>query len=152
MEEFKTLEEYPGYQFGNLGTILKPDGTEKAYSLVNGYRRVSIGGRFKMAHRLICKAWLTNPGNKPCIDHINRIRHDNRIDNLRWATPMENANNMSLSKANKSGIQGLSFDTRDKLWTVSKFIMGDRYKKHFKDRTTAEAFLRRVKGFTIDFV
>lgn len=44
-------------------------------------------------HRLIAEAFIPNPDNKPCIDHINTIRTDNRIDNLRWVTFKENINN-----------------------------------------------------------
>jgi hypothetical protein len=112
---------------------------------------VCIDGRLKLVHRLIAKAFIPNNHNKPCIDHINRVRNDNRIRNLRWVTPMENSNNSSISKANKTGIQGLSFDTRDKLWTVSKFIMGERFKKHFKNRTVAEEFLRGLRPFIVEF-
>ena len=43
----------------------------------------------------ICRASCSGPLNKPCIDHINRIRDDNIIENLRWATHSENSQNRS---------------------------------------------------------
>lgn len=51
-------------------------------------------------HRLVAQAFIPNPGNKPEIDHINGIRNDNRVENLRWVTKEENMNN-PLTKENQ---------------------------------------------------
>lgn len=50
--------------------------------------------RAKGVHRLMAMAFIPNPENKRCVDHINGIRNDNRLENLRWATHSENTRNM----------------------------------------------------------
>lgn len=60
-----------------------------------GYLRVSIHRKPYRAHRLVAIAFVKNPENKPSVDHINRVRDDNRASNLRWATQREQVLNSS---------------------------------------------------------
>ena len=60
-----------------------------------GYKKVKIKGKFYFVHRLIAEAFLPSVRGKPFVDHINRVRNDNRVENLRWVTAKENIDNSS---------------------------------------------------------
>ena len=58
-----------------------------------GYFQVDLSGIPKLVHRLVAETFIPNPENKPCVDHINGNKQDNRIENLRWVSHKENSNN-----------------------------------------------------------
>lgn len=79
-----------------------------------GYVMIAIKGRSYYAHRL---AWLDAHGKWPdVIDHINHIKSDNRIANLRNTTQKENCKNMLKSKKNVSGITGVCWYKKTRRW------------------------------------
>lgn len=73
-----------------------------------GYIKITVGGEFLLAHRvafaLLRGAWPENE-----IDHINGIKSDNRIGNLREATKKQNQANKGVLKSSYTGLKGVSF-------------------------------------------
>ena len=92
----------------DTGKEMKPSIDKDGYKL-NGLTKNNKTKTFKL-HRLIALAFIPNIDNKPCVDHINRDRKDNRLENLRWVSYKENSRNQScrsntglqfITKANK---------------------------------------------------
>lgn len=125
LEVWKTVVidgiENPRYQVSNLGRVVNLNymfrGEKRICSQSidkYGYKIVSIDRYPKLVHRLVAEAFLPNPQNKPCIDHIDTNRQRNVIEvdengvpvekstltNIRWATNKENNNNPLTLKKN----------------------------------------------------
>ncbi|WP_175658227.1 HNH endonuclease signature motif containing protein [Burkholderia vietnamiensis] len=90
-------------------------GDEAGYINANGYRQILVDGGLYYAHRL---AFLYVTGSFPehHVDHLNRVKTDNRWINLRDCTQAENNRNKSLRKDNKSGYTGVRWDERKQKW------------------------------------
>lgn len=106
------IQEKYYYKDGKL--FYKKNGNEAGYTPKlphKQYVRVYIRGYYIMAHRLI---WILHNGSIPAgmqIDHINGIKYDNRLDNLRLATNSQNRRNIKQTRA-KSGFRGVGYKYR----------------------------------------
>lgn len=121
-EMWKDVVGYEGlYVVSNLGRIVSLSRLvdRKRYKFIskskllnsslgkNGYLGVTLCGidnnqRRKNIHRIVAEAFIPNPNNFIYIDHINTVRTDNKVENLRWCTPsMNNLNPITRSKQSK---------------------------------------------------
>ena len=90
----------------NTGKEMKNIMTSIGYYTINLFKPNPRRMKRFTLHRLIALAYIPNPDNKPFIDHINRDRGDNRIENLRWVSIKEN--NINKSCYSNTGYQHIS--------------------------------------------
>lgn len=136
---------------GSRGKVAmgKPAGTKNA----GCYVQICLDGRVYLAHRL---AWFLHFGHWPKLplDHVNRVRDDNRIENLREATNAENQQNRVTPKAcNKSSSYlGVSWSKAANAWQAR--IQTNKKQRHIgffrTEKEAGAAYLeekRRVHQF-----
>lgn len=91
MEIWKEINDFPGYLVSNEGRIKKAStGQIMSLSKNGGYLRFTVT---KHVHRLVADAFIEKPKDKTkCwVDHIDGNRSNNKVENLRWVNPSENA-------------------------------------------------------------
>lgn len=130
-EEAEKWMPIPGYENYSVSTNGRISNTDTGLYLKprprGGYLRVVLYNKnhspksFSI-HRLVAFAFIPNPQQKPFIDHINTIREDNRVDNLRWVTNLENASNPISRKKHSEGLKGhtVSEECRMKISIANK--------------------------------
>lgn len=124
----------------------------RAGSLVSttGYRNITLFGRTYLEHHLI---WFICKGvwPKAQLDHINQIRDDNRITNLREVTVSENARNRSRRKNTTTGEHGIWYNRRTRKYVAEITLNGKKvYQKSFDDPDEASAE-RKLKSLELGF-
>lgn len=147
---FIKIKDYENYTINEEGIIINIKGKElKPYIHPTGYKIVDLykdGKRkhFKL-HILLAQTFIPNPNNYKIIDHIDRNKLNNNLDNLRWVTSSEN----NLNKNIKGGC--ISYEEKvngDKIyiyyrlrWQINKVS----YSKRFKNLEEAEKFKQELK-------
>lgn len=102
----KDFESYfvddKGIVYNKSGKQIRPERTR------NGYLRVSLSNESEkhkhfLIHRLVAEAFVPNPENKAQVNHRDKNRANNCVENLEWVTPLENLNYSDvIVKANKA--------------------------------------------------
>ena len=124
-EVWKDIVGYEGlYKVSSLGRVVSlgrviPNGRKPRFweakllkfTKNRGYSQVGLNKdsnlRTFKVHRLVAKAFIDNPNNYPEIDHLNRVRDDNRVENLRWCTHSMNMLNENTQLFCKEARKGL---------------------------------------------
>jgi hypothetical protein len=128
-EEWRSISGFINYQVSNLGRLRNTNNGRiiKGSLSFKGYVRVRLTKgeeEFDFSlHRLVAQEFIENPSNKDCVDHIDKIRTNNAITNLRWVSVQENSMNRSLynSESKSSKYKGvhlkrMSTKTNQPIW------------------------------------
>lgn len=153
-EEVRRVVDYDpetGLFHHKAGRKWVKEGTQAATAVgAKGYHTIAFYQRSYMAHRI---AWLYHYGEWPggLIDHINRVKTDNRIANLRVATQTQNCANSPAQKGNKAGAKGVYYLKKKKLYMArikdhGKGVYLGRFKKLEDAQAAYERAAKRIHG------
>lgn len=110
-------------------------GSKAGSRQVSGYHAISVMGTKYYSHRLAFM-WMMGRWPEPLVDHINRIKEDNRWDNLRESNNSENMRNVGIRKSNTSGKHNVSYVKRTGKYEAYSTESG--VKKHIGHFNTLE--------------
>lgn len=128
IEEWKQIPNLP-YEISSLGKIRNLQGKVlKTYVQNSGYEQIKINYQglhiHKSIHRLVAEAFIPNPLNRPCVNHIDGNKLNNTVNNLEWCTNSENilhARKTGLNPYNKPTL-GLKLKPRGNSGKQSQYL------------------------------
>jgi len=124
------IKQRKNIQVGNIAGYTRPE----------GYLQICLNGKRYYNHRL---AWYLHYGVWPIndIDHINGIKNDNRINNLRDVTHTQNL--LNQKKHREKTVKYYSYNKDSKLWVIKKRINNKQtYLGSFKTKELARQFIQ----------
>jgi hypothetical protein len=122
MEEWKVISDYPNYSVSSFGNVRNDKKNKILKPFINhwGYYKVGLFNNgirkgFRV-NRLVAVAFIENPENKPIVDHIDRNKINNNINNLRWSTNIESCRNTTKRCNTSSSYKGVSYRKNTGKW------------------------------------
>lgn len=147
--DFREIEGYEGlYSVNKKGDVISLLSKKilKKRLTACGYHTVALFKNKKRSeykeHRLVAQAFIPNPENKLIINHINRVKNDNRVENLEWVTQRENVSHFRK-------MVGASFHKKCNKWTA-RIIVNGKMKNLGTFNCQTSAYLFRLKA-SIDY-
>ena len=133
IEHFLNIDGYDNYQVSNFGRIrncttgriLKPGVNGRGYASVRLYKDGK--GKTHMIHQLVANEFIEKPDGKNCVDHIDKNRLNNIVENLRWVSSSENNRNRSMMANNTSNFKGISYHKRQQKYRARIMHEGKYY-------------------------
>ena len=143
---FERVDGWDNYVIHGVGSVLRiyKNKTKelKPYKDKYGYMVVNLceNGKVKQfkVHRLVALQFIPNPENKKCVDHINGIRDDNRLENLRWLTHKENLNAFRSNPAQIITKGGITKRKNGNSWQWQYRMSGKKKNKNMKSKEDLE--------------
>ena len=105
----RKIKDFPNYEISDEGVIFN---TKTNRIITHQYRNTGYVAvwlknnnvrKIRSLHRVLLEAFIPNIYNLPCIDHIDRDKHNNSLENLRYCTYAENSRNRPRASYNKIG-------------------------------------------------
>lgn len=146
-----TIPSIPNHGCDELGNVYDMTGPQPRILKTFDIGGNQIKGRYhgvyikkvgtRYVHRLVAETWLASwkPGLQ--VDHINRVRKDNRAENLRCLTHQQNQQN--------NAAKGVSYNKKTKQWVAHIRVNGKQ--KNFSFKTEAEAIKKREELVRIHY-
>lgn len=164
IEHWLNISGYDNYQVSNFGRI-RNSTTGRILKLgndSNGYLKVNLSKNGKVKthqiHNLVANEFIDKIDGKNYIDHIDKNRLNNIVENLRWVSSSENSRNRSIASNNTSNFKGVSFYKNHNKYYAEIKHEGQRYRLgHFKTaEEAARAYDKKAKEldpvhFTLNF-
>ena len=156
----KEIKGYEGlYTVNSMGKVFSiKTGKEKKKLISNaGYYRVHLfnkgKGKIILVHRLVAEAFIPNPKNLPCVNHIDGNKLNNRVTNLEWVTSSENNKKAVEAGQSPSGstVYNAVFSEEQVLFIKELFSIGyskTKLARMFNVSTSALTDMLNTKTYT----
>jgi len=96
-----------------------PSNIRNGYYSVSLYNNDTKKSLTASIHRLVAMAFISNPDNKKCVNHINGIKTDNRVENLEWVSYKENTKHAAQTKLWKPNTKKVDQYTKDDVYITT---------------------------------